>query len=185
MIKRKSTSILKPVVTVLCLLLFLPMLQAASPDQDGGQQVEQPVQEQPVQKEQPESGYGTPRGSMPEMPLNDSFSFIQSLMALSFVLGLIFLAAYFYKKLTGIKSPGLRKSQVSINMVGNMPLGDKKFLSVVEIGGKHYFIGITQNSINMLSELQLDFPAPQGGTEEEPFESIFQKAKVLLNKVKK
>jgi flagellar biosynthetic protein FliO len=166
-------------------MILLPLSLAAIPDQDGEQSQQQPVKEESTVTGQPVNESGTPQGNMPEIPNSDSFSFIQSLMALSFVLGLIFLAAYFFKKVTGIRSTGLRKSQVPINVVGNMPLGDKKFLSVVEISGKHYFIGITQNSINLLSELQLDFPASEGEAEEEAFESIFHKAKVLLNKARK
>ena len=38
--------------------------------------------------------------------MGDSYSFVRSLMALSFVLGLIFLATYFFKKITGMKTVG-------------------------------------------------------------------------------
>lgn len=118
-------------------------------------------------------------------PLSDSYSFVQSLMALSFVLGLIFLAAYFFKKITGVKTGMLRGAKVPIHMVSNMPLGDRKFLSIVEIQGKHYFIGITQESINLLSELELDLPEPEAEPSGEGFESILHKARALLNKSKK
>ncbi|MCP5105153.1 MAG: flagellar biosynthetic protein FliO [bacterium] len=127
-----------------------------------------------------------------QMPMSDSFSFIKSVMALSFVLGLIFLATYFFKKLTGVKTYGLggfKRGGVTIHQVSSMPLGDKKFLSIVEIQGKHYFIGITQNSINLLSELQLEPPDPEIEEQAEgrDFASILHKAKELLNlnKVKK
>jgi len=125
--------------------------------------------------------------------MGDSYSFVRSLMALSFVLGLIFLATYFFKKITGVKTGGgyrARGNRVPIRQVGTMPLGEKKFLSIVEIQGKHYFIGITPNSINMLSEIQLDLedtagPGEEEGREAGSFVSVLHRAKELLNKGKK
>lgn len=117
-----------------------------------------------------------------ELPDADAISFIKSVMALCFVLGLIFLAAYFYKKLSGIKTSGFRNNRVAIDMVGHMALGEKKFLAIIEIQDKHYFIGITPSTISMLSPLELEFPAPTDSEipEESNFESIFKKAKILL-----
>jgi flagellar protein FliO/FliZ len=122
--------------------------------------------------------------TIPEMPDGDSYSLLKSLMALTFVLGLIFLAAYMFKRFTGMKTPGLRSRRVPIQMVGTLPLGDKKFLAVVEIQGKHYFIGISQNAVNMLSELDLDADALEPPGEEagnHDFAAIFSKARSLLN----
>lgn len=128
-----------------------------------------------------------------QMPMSDSLSFIKTLMALCFVLGMIFLATYFFKKITGLKTAGLGKGQVQIHQVSSMPLGDKKFLSIVEIQGKYYFLGITQNAVNLLSELQLDLENEnkENGREKTgqgaglDFASILHKAKELLNKTKK
>ncbi|MCP4219389.1 MAG: flagellar biosynthetic protein FliO [bacterium] len=130
---------------------------------------------------------GTKKKTVSEFSMENSFSFIQGLMALSFVLGLIFLAAYLYKKVMGISTPGLRRNRVPIDVVGNMALGEKKYLSVVEIQGKHYFIGITPGSINLLSELQLELPALEknDNTGGHDFGSILRKAGTLLNKGKK
>jgi len=130
--------------------------------------------------------------------MGDSYSFIRSLMALSFVLGLIFLATYFFKKITGMKTVGGYRARgggnrVPIRQVGALPLGEKKFLSIVEIQGKHYFIGITPNAINMLSEIQLDMQDTAEAGEKEDreaasagsFASVLYRAKELLNKGKK
>lgn len=117
--------------------------------------------------------------TVPDMPDSDSISFLKSLMALSFVLGLIFLAAFLFKRFTGMKATGFRTHRVPISMVGNFPLGEKRFLAVMEIQDKHYFIGITQTSINLLSQLDLDL---EEISQDEPkdFENIFQKARILL-----
>lgn len=141
------------------------------------QQQEQPASE-PVTK---------PENTLPPLPEVDAFSFVQTLMALTFVLGLIFLGTYLFKKMTGIKNSGLRRSAVPINLIGNRPLGDKKFLVIVEIQEKQFFLGITQDSINMLSELQLDLPEEVKQPEDQSFENILAKARDLLNfhKVKK
>lgn len=117
-------------------------------------------------------------GTKPKLP--DTISFFQTLVALSFVLGLIFLSAYFFKKLTGMKTGNMRASRVSITPVGNLALGEKKFLSVVEIQGKFYFIGITPNNISMLSELDLELQDEPGDTGQSDFAGIFRKARTLL-----
>ncbi|MGE5341466.1 MAG: FliO/MopB family protein [Candidatus Omnitrophota bacterium] len=118
--------------------------------------------------------------------MNDSVSFINSLMALTFVLGLIFLAAYLYKKLAGIKASGLRVNRVPIHIIGTQPLGDKKFLTVVEVEGHCYFLGITANAIGLLDKLQLDLSPSAPEDNGRDFESVFAKARLLLqNRLKK
>ncbi len=119
---------------------------------------------------------------IPEIP--GSFSFIQSLIALSFVLGLIFLATYLFKKITGIKSAGFGGNRVPINMIGNMALGEKKFLSIVEIQEKHYFLGITPTNISLLSELQLELQERAPREEKPEFHALLNKAKSMLNRTK-
>lgn len=120
-----------------------------------------------------------------ELPAADSISFFKSFMALTFVLGLIFLAAYLYKRVMGVKTGVFNRHKVPIRMIGMLPLGDKKFLAVIDIQGKQFFIGISHESINLISRLQLDLP--DSDTEEHPgeFENIFKKALLLLNKGKK
>lgn len=117
------------------------------------------------------------------LPDDDTISFMRSFLALTFVLGLIFLSAYLYKKMTGIRT-GMRSNRVAINMVGNLPLGDKRFMAVIEIHGKLFLVGITPNSIEMLSELDIDLPEGTMATAENDgdFENIFKKARTLLQK---
>lgn len=112
--------------------------------------------------------------------LPESISFFQTLMALSFVLGLIFLSAYLFKKMMGIKTGNFRATRVSITPVGNLSLGEKKFLTVVTIQGKYYFLGITPTTISMLSELELELPDETEVPSGSDFGSIFQKARTLL-----
>jgi len=136
----------------------------------------------PVKVKEEQTDTGVDKEEIPDFPVSDSYSFLKTLMALAFVLGLIFLTAFLFKKLMGINSAGLRSNRVPIHMVGNLPLGDKKFLSIVEIQEKHFFVGITQNSINLLSELELEIPQDTGiaGNEDNRFENIFKKARSIL-----
>lgn len=145
-----------------------------------------------------ETGTGAVMPEQP-MPLNGSYSFLKSLMALCFVLGLIFLATYIFKKMTGLKTHGfggLGRGRMPIHPISSMPLGDKKFLSIVEIQGKYYFLGITQNAINLLAELPQETgaaPAPASDNEnpgpgerrDMDFATILHRAKQLLNRTKK
>lgn len=168
---------------ILITVLFVVCAGVSTIAQTGAPSQEQ-AKEQPVKS----AGENT-QTVMPEqqMPFNDSYSFLKSLMALCFVLGLIFLATYAFKKITGLKTHGfggLGRGRVAIHPVTSMPLGDKKYLSIVEIQGKHYFLGITQNSINLLAELQLETDN-EPATENESFPSILDQARQLLNRTKK
>jgi len=142
---------------------------------------EQPQELKPELKTEP----GPDSSSKPapvELPMNDSVSFFRSLMALLFVLGLIFLTTWFYKKFMGIKTSGYKGNRIPIRMMGTLPLGDRKFLSIVEVQGKHYFLGISQESVQLLDKLELNpeeiIPEERGGD----FESVFAKARMLLQK---
>lgn len=161
-------------IAVLLLMLLTPLVWAQETASEPAQKQEaKPTVEKPVG--------GT--GGLTALPEDDTLSFMKSFLALTFVLGLIFLSAYFYKKMTGIRT-GLRGNRIGINMVGNLPLGDKRFLAVIEIQGKLFLVGITPNAIEMLSELDIELPegALTGTGSEGDFENIFQKARSLLQK---
>lgn len=174
-----------------CLLLVVlvapaPLVFAAAEEQpEAVQPSQQETQPQPATAEKPQEkdSQGT-TGEFPEMdmPIDGSASFIQSVMALTFVLGMIFLTAYLYKRFTGVRTGGFGGNRIPIQMVGTMSLGEKRFLSIVEIQGRHYFLGITPNSVNMLSELDLEIPEQPPADSRGDFESIFKKARLLLQK---
>lgn len=122
-----------------------------------------------------------PTGAMPEIPGNDAVSFLKTLMALAFVLGLIFLATYLFKKLTGLGGSTLRHNAIPINLISNRSLGDKKFLALVEIQDSFFLIGITQTSINLISQLPLQLPEePVDKGKGQAFETFFDKAREML-----
>ncbi len=120
-----------------------------------------------------------------ELSDDTSVSLINFFMALSFVIGLIFLSTYFFKKITGIKTSGLRGQNVKMSIISNLPLGDKKFLLIVEVAKCHHFIGVTPASISYLSELSIDPESIKPVDETGEFSSILEKAKKLLTVKKK
>ena len=176
------------ILTVLFLLVLLPVTVTASPQDNIETGTTDPDKIStgeentkltgPVKKDKSGIPKTAVEDSKPDLP--ETVSFFQTLMALSFVLGLIFLSAYLYKKFTGMKTGNIRSNRVAITPVGSLPLGEKKFLSVVEIEGQYYFIGITPNNITMLSRLDLELPDEPEDNEQGDFGSIFRKAKNLL-----
>jgi flagellar biosynthetic protein FliO len=118
-----------------------------------------------------------------ELSDNTPISLINFFMAMSFVIGLIFLVTYFFKKVYGIKSSGQRGQVVKMSVISNLPLGDKKFLLIVDVAGKYFFVGVTPNSISYLSELSLDIENIKEESDE--FKSFFDRAKEMLSGVKK
>ncbi len=118
--------------------------------------------------------------------LNETpISLINFFMALSFVIGLIFFFTYFFKKITGIKNSGIRGQAVKMSIISNLPLGDKKFLLIVEIQGKHHFIGVTPTTINYMANLDLDVKDIEINKDKDEFRGILDRAKELLSGNKK
>jgi flagellar protein FliO/FliZ len=118
-----------------------------------------------------------------ESSIPTATSFAQLLMALFFVLGLIFFATYLFKKWSGFKTQSFKTNRVPIHVLGHTPLGERKFLSVVEVNGEFFFLGITAQSINLVS--RLDLKADELETNQEnsaSFENIFIKVRSLLKK---
>ncbi|MBI5328544.1 MAG: flagellar type III secretion system pore protein FliP [Deltaproteobacteria bacterium] len=67
------------------------------------------------------------------------------------VIGIMFLSAYLYSRLFGAEIKGERDF---IRVITNVPLGPKKSIAVVNIAGKHMALGITENSITHLADIE-------------------------------
>ncbi|MBF0480458.1 MAG: flagellar biosynthetic protein FliO [Desulfovibrionaceae bacterium] len=93
-------------------------------------------------------------------------------LALLLLLGVI-LAGYYILKKYGIKwgvrgrgRPGV------VSFVGHLPLGPKQGVAVVAFAGKMLVLGVTEHSINLLTETDVtDAPGPT-----KPFEESLRKA---------
>lgn len=83
-----------------------------------------------------------------ENPMSLSGLFFKTVLALVFILALIFAASRFYnrsRKILGGKEGVIRQLYVH-------PLGTNRYLLLIETGGKILLLGVTENSINLLTE---------------------------------
>lgn len=84
---------------------------------------------------------------------------LQSFISLGLVIGLIYLSAFLYKKLTMATSKKINNTKEEIidknklNIVSSLPLGNNKSLYVVEINGKTLLLGVCENNISLIKEL--------------------------------
>ena len=82
-----------------------------------------------------------------------NYSILKLFFSLTFVLGMIFLTTYLYKKFSLNKLGKLNSNGKFLSVMTTLPIGSKKYLSVIKAGEKFLLIGITENSINLISEL--------------------------------
>jgi flagellar protein FliO/FliZ len=100
-----------------------------------------------------------------------TISFVKMFAALAFVLGLIFLSAYLFRKISGSRFFA-GKNRVAIQTLGSLALGDKRLLVVVAVEGQNYFLGVTNHAINLLA--RLDQPVAPSG---ESFQAVLDTLK--------
>jgi len=93
---------------------------------------------------------------------------INLVLALAVVIALILLITWLLKLTMGRKfsfgSSGL------LQVVASVPLGDRRFISVIRVGKRYYLIGISSGEISLLSTLDADEIKPYvetGGAAEE------------------
>jgi flagellar biosynthetic protein FliO len=97
-------------------------------------------------------------------------SILKMLVALVVVIGCIYLAIYLMKRLMGPRYSGSRKARV-LEILETAHIDPKKSLSLVRVADKSVLIGVTDNQISMLTELDsqitLSLMKPVPGQEEE------------------
>ena len=69
---------------------------------------------------------------------------------LAMLLGLIFLISYWARRFTGQKQLG---GHLPIHIVSSKLIGQKKALYVVEIAQRWFVLGVSESSVNLISEL--------------------------------
>jgi flagellar protein FliO/FliZ len=107
-------------------------------------------------------------------------SIAQTFIALLFVIGLIFLFTYVYKKFNGQSNLSKIKKNTCIRMITTFPLGNKKFLAIVKIQEQFLMLGITQDSISLITDLNLK--EEELDDNNEAFENVFTR---ILQRIKK
>jgi flagellar biosynthetic protein FliO len=110
---------------------------------------------------------------------------LKMFLALSLILGLLFLLAYLLKRIGPYRLAPGAKGGFAMRIVSTLPLGERRYLLVVELADHHYFLGVTGQSIQLLQELH-NIPAmPPPVDSDTSFESILAKTRVLLGGGKK
>lgn len=79
-------------------------------------------------------------------------SLVSVVLALMFIILVIFVCAWFLRKVTG---GGFAGSKV-IEVKANQPLGTKERLVIIKVDGRHLLLGVTPNSIQKIEELSED-----------------------------
>ena len=84
---------------------------------------------------------------------------IQAFLSLALVIGLIYLSAYIYRKLTNVTSKKINNTKDELidknklNIISSLPLGSNKSLCIVEINGKTLLLGVCEQNISLIKEL--------------------------------
>ena len=77
------------------------------------------------------------------------FSYIKIIFVLCLVIGTIFIISHFIKKYLKIKG----KLGEDASIISNQSLGPGKWIQIVHIAGKYLVLGITNDRINLLTEI--------------------------------
>ncbi|MEG0898806.1 MAG: flagellar biosynthetic protein FliO [Oscillospiraceae bacterium] len=106
---------------------------------------------------------------------------LTSMMGIVLVLAL----AYFGSRWVGKRMSSI-VSGSKIRIIDKAMLGQDKYLAVVRVGEKVFLVGISGQSINMLSELDSeDFKELPIQQEQQPdFKEILENAKIFIKKVR-
>ncbi len=80
------------------------------------------------------------------------FEVLKALIPLVLIVGLLYGVLLFVKKY-GISLKGKKSGLVSINVLSSQMIMPKKFISVVKVEDRLLILGISENSITLLKEL--------------------------------
>lgn len=170
---------------VLWLLLMLfpgPLLWAR---QDAAVESEpQPATQQPTesQSDTPDPGSLPPPEYQPFQPssepppeLTRSDLYINTFGSLLFVLALIVITAWAARRFLFDKLGVTNKTQSRMFVVQNLPLGARRHVSLIEVDGKRYLLGVTDQQVNLIKALDdLDFDDAFSRAQQEPPPTVSQ-----------
>ncbi|MBC3934926.1 flagellar biosynthetic protein FliO [Undibacterium rugosum] len=98
--------------------------------------------------------------------------FLQIVLALLFILGLMFAAAWAFKRIT----PVGQQNRLALKIVGGLNLGQRERILVVEIGDQWMILGVTAHNINQLGQVaRQEQLLQQAGADGSAFQSWLQK----------
>jgi len=104
-----------------------------------------------------------PSDPIPSYPENnsevkrfDSSSvFFDSVGKLMIVLGLVVLVGYLARKFLPSRFGGSLQGE-NLRLIQSLPMGPRRFVSLIEADGRRFLIGVTENQINLIKALDED-----------------------------
>ena len=116
-------------------------------------------------------------------PFGD-FALWRAIGALLLVLLLLVGALYLLRRLqrSGVRAHGGRA--VDLEIVGQLPLAPKQFVSVVRVGDKHWVLGVTEQSIRYIGDYEGDVGSCRASRTPKPsFSGLLERAVARCGKV--
>jgi len=101
----------------------------------------------------------------------------KALIPLLLIVGLLYGALLFIKRY-GISVKGKKSSAVSIDVISTQMIMPKKFISVIRVEDKLLVLGVSEQSITLIKEMDKTFEAetkPSFGTEKNNFLDLLKK----------
>ncbi len=89
-----------------------------------------------------------------ERPQIEEESYVWLIFKTIFVIGILIGGFYFFFKFITEKVGIAAVGQEVITILSVVPLGQNKFLQVVDIAGKVYVLGVSDNNINLITEIK-------------------------------
>ncbi|MDJ0840419.1 MAG: flagellar biosynthetic protein FliO [Acidobacteriota bacterium] len=78
--------------------------------------------------------------------------FFNTIGKLMIVIGLVILLGYLSKKFLPSRFGGVSQ-EGHLKLIQSLPLGTRRFVSLIEADGKRFLVGVTENQINLLKAL--------------------------------
>lgn len=115
------------------------------------------TQNQPADADADDDALYSPRqrpDAKPPIPGSENLSgtLTKLVMSLAIVIGLIVAFGYFAKRILP-RQFGIVGGEASMRLVQNLALGPNRFVSLVEVDGRRFLLGVTENQINLLNAL--------------------------------
>ncbi|MFA6596762.1 MAG: flagellar biosynthetic protein FliO [Ignavibacteriaceae bacterium] len=85
----------------------------------------------------------------------DFFDVLKALFPLVLVIGLLYAVLIFIRR-KGISVTGKKSKIFNIDVLSTQSIMPKKYISVVKVENKYLVLGISDHSINLLKELDVD-----------------------------
>jgi len=85
----------------------------------------------------------------------DFFDVLKALFPLVLVIGLLYGVLIFIKR-KGITVTGKKSKIFAIDVISTQSIMPKKYISVVKVEDKYLVLGVSEQSINLLKELDVD-----------------------------